>query len=317
MFQQEWECLFSNSSSKQRLSPKHEGDIDTDRDVRDNNADDHCLQTIGMRSWTLERRRCAWIYLLQRRQHQSSQQQQQENKKTSSRENKGFVDRLQHWISELLDTEYCNNHLQQQHDDNTKKYDKTPLESILQRFETEEERRMTFQAVLVVKEYFSQLYQCLEKDDQSSATTQVEMQKSQGIPRLLPLLVQLVRSAGNRRTRLAQTAWTTAILLVALRIRRYSSFVTTMSSSSSLSRDLSANCCSLEQLQLLLQQQLIWQQSKKKKTSSALEKIIRLQGLQQSSVNIASIIDTEPGELNPSSLSLLLTDVVTDLDTLI
>mmetsp|Transcript_10393 Transcript_10393/g.30385 ORF Transcript_10393/g.30385 Transcript_10393/m.30385 type:complete len:775 (-) Transcript_10393:4031-6355(-) len=274
------------------------------------------LEHVRMLSWTSEQRRCSWICLL--RQHQKRQQKQQ---------------KLPTWGTELFETEYCNSNRQQprqeeqqhRYDESTSSSITISLESILQSFGTAEDRVLALQAVQVIREYFLAWYQSQDEqeDELSEATTSRQAPLwTQGIPRLVPALCRLVRSAGNRRTRLAQTAWETSVLLVASFLRGYASAsteATTKTKSGSSGSDNGATRALLEQLQWLVQIQLIWQQAKEKKHKSgtATTKLRCLQGLERSAENMVSSMGKAPRGIVDDALSALINTTVADLETLL
>lgn len=289
-FQQELEHLFSR--------PLKECD------------DNDELRTIRMRFRTPEHRRYAWTYILQQR---------QKHKRKSVRE----THECDGMIRELFDAEYFH-HRQQQHeiiiDDYGNNDDvESPLESILRCMETEEDRRMTLQAVLLIQEYFSFRYKEQERHPQhkipprSSRNGTVANVQAERIRQLMPLVVQLTRlSSSDRRTRLVQTVWETAILLVSFCIRE---FLRVVPISSSLFDNISTTLSVTfwEQLDLLLHHQLIWQQSK---TKSNAVKITQLQEVRTKSKNILKYRNTRQEERLGASLESLL-ELVIDLEKLI
>jgi hypothetical protein len=292
-FQQELERLFSRP-------PKECGD-------RHDNDD---LQTILMQFRTPEYRRYAWTYLLQQRQ----QQQLWQKRRIKNVREKNECDGR---IRELFDAEYFQ-HRQQQHEISIDNYDnnddvESSLESILRCVETEEDRRMSLQAVLIIQEYFSFRYIEQERHPQhtipgSSRNSTVANAQAERIRRLMPLFFQLARlSTSNRRTRLVQTAWDTAILLFSFCIRE---FLRVPPSSSLLYTTLSV--AFWEQLDLLLHHQLIWQQSK---TTPNAVKINQLQEVRAKSKNILKYRNPQQERLNASLESLLALAI--DLEKLI
>jgi len=239
-----------------------------------------------LQSGTVEYRLCAWQYLLQQRQRR---QQQQKHRIKNCSENNDLDAKIQELFSKLFDAEYCHCEWQQHattipYCDEIDNADSSyPLESILERVNTDQDRKIAFQAVLLIQDYFTLRYQGTKREHNSmnNATNQAKMKICR---RLIPLFVRLAVASSNRRTLLAQTAWETAILLLAFCIR--STF--SASSSSSTSQpffNLPPNFWG--QLDLLLQQQLTWQQSKKKLNAA------KINQLQEAKTKVETIVDND------------------------
>jgi hypothetical protein len=273
------------------------------------------LQTIRMRFKTPEHRRYAWTYVLQQRQQQQVRQKRRIENVRETNECDGR-------IRELFDAEYFH-HRQQQHEITINDYGnndeaESPLESILRCVETDEERRMSLQAVLLILEYFSFRYKEQEQHPKhkiplrSSKNSILANVQAERIRRLMPLVVQLTRlSSSDRRTRLVQISWETAILLVSFCIRE---FLRVVPPSSSLF-DNSSSTLSVtfwDQLDLLLHHQLIWQQSK---TKSNAVKINHLKEVRTKSIFFLKDRNPQQKERLGVSMESLL-ELVIDLEKL-
>jgi hypothetical protein len=244
--QQELERLFSRS---QKLAKNSES------------GDNDDLQTLFMRFRTLEQRRYAWIYLLQQRQQE---QLRQKHRLKDGREKKQWDDQ----IRELFDAEYFHR-FQQQHETiiHPNKCDdvdiESPFESILRCVETEEDRGIVLQIVIIIKDFtirykvkgLCQHGQPIPPSSRKDTEARAQAETPRRLMLLFARLTQLSTS-GSRRTKLVQSAWDAAILLFSFCIRESSR----MPSLSSLLPSLLET--SGEQVHSLLRQQLIWQQSK-------------------------------------------------------
>lgn len=299
-FQQELERLFSRPPKSQYHKEC------------DDCQDDYDLQNILVRFTKPDHRRYAWIYLLQQKQQQDQQKARMQN----GREGNECDSRIREWFFQLVDAQYFH---QQHHNTIIHYYNydiESPLESILRCVETEVERRITFEAVLMIQEYFIVRY---KKQEQilhhkeiplSSKGNRVADLQVATIQRLVPLSAQLaLLSTCNRRTMLAQTAWETAILLFSFCIRVSSRMSPFPSSLSSIYNSLEIF---RKLLYSLLNQQLMWQQAKKK--SNGL-KINQLQEVKAKLKNMIEVMNAQQESSN--SLLKLHLELVPDLEKLI
>mmetsp|Transcript_6077 Transcript_6077/g.14717 ORF Transcript_6077/g.14717 Transcript_6077/m.14717 type:complete len:709 (-) Transcript_6077:78-2204(-) len=250
---------------------------------------------------TPEHRRYAWMYLLQQRQ----QEQYRQKYRIQSRSERNDCDLR---IRALFNVQFFY-HRQKCNEAITNIDSESPLESILRCVDTELDRSMALQSVLVIQEYFVFLYKEHDRHQQHDTPKRVVFNaKEECIQRIEPLFVCLTRlSSEKRRTWLVQTAWETAILLFCFCIRECWGL---------RPPSLSPSCASLaifgEKLDTLLHQQLIWQESKTKLNAA---KIFQLKKIRTKSKNIFEDRKSQQDGLNSSSA--LLREFVLDLGTLI
>jgi len=216
-FQQDLEGMFE----RQRRNKTTNKTQDEDDDNHNDGDDSQIILSIG--SWTTERRQWLWTYMLQRRQQHD--------------EIGDIFDVNRRIFSELFDAEYRHSHGNDVNNmNNNNNYS---LESILRRVEVEKDRRLAFQAVLVIQEHYTYhqrnfvLLQNDENNDILKNNNNNSMkvinkefvfgeELQQGMVQLIPLIVDIVMIPSNgRRTQMAQIAWETVILLMAFRIRYY------------------------------------------------------------------------------------------------
>ena len=217
-FQQDLEGMFERQRRNKTANKTKTKDEDDDN--HSDGDDSQIVMTIG--SWTAERRQWLWTYMLQRQQHDKIGNTFDVNRRI---------------FSELFYAEYRHSH---GNDVNTRNNNNNySLEPILKRVEDEKDRRLAFQAVLVIQEHYTYhrrnfvVLQNNENNDVCKNNNNSSMEivnkdlifgkgLQQGMVQLIPLTVDIVMMPSNgRRTQMAQIAWETAILLIAFRIRYY------------------------------------------------------------------------------------------------
>jgi len=271
-------------------------------------GDNDDLQTLFMRFRTLEQRRYAWIYLLQQ------EQLRHKHRIKGGREKNHWDDR----IRQLFDTEYFYR-FQQQHETivHPNKCDdvdiESPFESILRCVETENDRGIVFQIVVIIKDFtirYREKGLCQHRKPillSSRKDTEARSQ-AETIRRLMLLFARLTQlsTSGVRRTKLVQSAWEAAVLLFSFCIRESSR----MPSLSSLLPSLLES--SGEQVDSLLGQQLIWQQSK------ATPNAVRINQLQETRTQARSVLREWKLQQEGSIRSLtVLQKLMLDLENLV
>lgn len=217
---------------------------------------------------TLDHRRPAWIYLLQQR------QQRQHNRRKQRLKNSMEQYECDYRIRVLFDFEFWS-------DNDGTTDSEIGLESVLVRLETESERRMALEVLLMIQEYFVFRHKEQERDRQSevqrsSRKTIAHKMQAKAIERVIQLFIRVANLAlENRRTMLAQTAWETSILMSCFCIRKGSELPQ--------SEIGVAPTTVWATLDSLLQQQLAWQKSKTKQNKG---KIDQLQEIRVDSNNV-------------------------------
>jgi hypothetical protein len=265
-FQQELENILTRPKPKQQKqllspSPRHTGgNITTNKPKSDNddsnnnnnNNDGDSHNIMNARSWTTERRLWMWTHMLHRRQHRGGNRSLSTNNTGNGDDE---FDLTRELFSELFDAEYYHHRrgfIPISNDDdestNNNSSNSNPLESILRSVETEEDRRLAYQAVLVIQEHYTYRRRyliSLQNSDRNNDILKMMKKKNnynnieiinkellfseegskqqQGmIQQLIPLIIDLVMNTSDgRRTRMAQIAWEAAILLMTFRIRYY------------------------------------------------------------------------------------------------
>ena len=237
-----------------------------------------------------EHLRYAWIYILQ----QKHQQMDKQKDGIRKHEEKIEYDSL---IRMLLDAEYfyhCNKRGEiRMHDYENNDDADYPLEQIIQCVETEEDRKLVLQAVLIIQHYFITRYKELHHYSQTqisqTSSNSAKANAQAETNRLIRLFLKVALiSRGSKRTVLLQTAWETAILLICFCIFE-------CIGASSLS---SLPVSFWVELDLVLHQQLVWQQSKTKLNSV---KINHLKDLMTKSKNVSENLSPRPNGLHASS----------------
>ncbi len=281
--QQDLERLFSRASKDPQRNNLHEHDY---------------LQTVATKLKSPELRRYAWTYLLQ-------QKQQEQFREKSRRKNMEEGNGCDFRIQALFDAEFSSQ-LRISNESITSIDVEGPLESILKCVETDVDRRMALQAVLIIQEYFLFRYQEQQQHKQDATPKGPEFNVCiESLQQVLPLFVCLAgMSKEVRRTRLVQTAWETAILLCCFCIRR--SLGLQPSSSWTLPRKL------WKELDSLLHQQVTWQESKTKVNAA---KVAQLNNVRMKFNNVLEESTAQQVELN-SSLGKC-QEIVVDLEQLI
>jgi hypothetical protein len=260
--------------------------------------------------------------MLQRRQHRGGNRSLSTNNTKNGDDEFDVTRKL---FSELFDAEYYHHRrrlktITNDDDEDTNiNNNNNPLESILRSVETEEDRRLAYQAVLVIQEHYTYRRRylvslqnnnrnndALKKKNNSNNIEIINKEllfseegskQQQGMTQqLIPLIIDLVMNTSDgRRTRMAQIAWETAILLMTFRIRHYccnnpieENNSGSLSSSSSSQNNAAPSLLLLEsllpmsfweQMQSLIQRQIMWKQSKKKKKTNDI-KINQLRDLE-------------------------------------